>query len=45
MAPRQRRLLVRFLIVLLIVVAVAAVSFLIGYFVGRQFAVCALPLL
>jgi hypothetical protein len=45
MASRQRRLLVRFLIVLLIIVAVAAVSFLIGYIIGRQFAVCSLPLL
>lgn len=45
MAPRRRRLLVRFLIVLVIVVAVAAISFLIGYFIGRHFAVCTLPLL
>jgi hypothetical protein len=42
--PKTRaNLLVRIVIALAIVVAVAAVSFFIGYLIGRQLAVLVLP--
>jgi len=45
MARRKAHPLVRLLIAFLVVVAVALVAFLVGYFIGLRLAVLPLPLL